>query len=89
MLISSLEYQVEKQTQTHYYRKSEEVHDHVFAPKDGGIMAYMTGVGEGIQAGDYLILQDDYQSEQYKVDKINYYAAPPDMWVALLKQVVN
>ncbi|HBE16550.1 MAG TPA: hypothetical protein DEA78_22085 [Cyanobacteria bacterium UBA11159] len=87
MLIPSLEFQLEKQSQTHYYRRSQEIHDHVFAPKSGGIMAYMTGEGKGIQPGDYLILGDDYQSQQYQVDKINYYATPPDMWIALLKQV--
>ncbi|HBL57023.1 MAG TPA: hypothetical protein DDZ80_00125 [Cyanobacteria bacterium UBA8803] len=74
-------------TETHYYTCSCEAHDHVFAPKDGGIRAYMTGQGKGIKQGDYLVLQGGYGSEPYQVDKINYYSNPPDMWIALLKQV--
>ncbi|HAG84503.1 MAG TPA: hypothetical protein DCL61_25945 [Cyanobacteria bacterium UBA12227] len=73
----------------HYCTVSDEIYDHIFAPKEGGIKAYMTGQGQGIECGDYLILKEKSNGERYQVDKINYYSNPPDMWIALLKQVVN
>jgi hypothetical protein len=71
---------------THHYKVSNDCHNHVFVPKDGGIRAYMTEQGQGVEPGDYLILQKGSTSNRYQVDKINYYSSPPDMWIALLKQ---
>lgn len=71
---------------THHYKVSNDPHNHVFVPKDGGIRAYMTEQGEGVEAGDYLVLQKGAICDRYQVDKINYYSSPPDMWIALLKQ---
>lgn len=71
---------------THHYQVSNDRHNHVFVPKDGGIRAYMTEQGQGVEPGDYLILQRGSTSNRYQVDKINYYSNPPDMWIALLKQ---
>lgn len=71
---------------THHYTVSDEIHDHIFAPKNGGIRAYMTQQGKGIKRGDYLILQAGSNSNRYQVDKISYYSDPPDMWIALLRQ---
>ncbi|MFP4103344.1 hypothetical protein [Coleofasciculus sp.] len=71
---------------THHYKVSNDRHNHVFVAKDGGIRAYMTEQGQGVEPGDYLILQKGSTSNRYQVDKINYYSSPPDMWIALLKQ---
>lgn len=71
---------------THHYKLSNDRHNHVFVPKDGGIRAYMTEQGQGVEPGDYLILHRGSTSNRYQVDKINYYSSPPDMWIALLKQ---
>ncbi|MEQ9000142.1 MAG: hypothetical protein RID53_26975 [Coleofasciculus sp. B1-GNL1-01] len=76
----------QRQQKTHHYKVSNERHNHVFVAKDGGIRAYMTEQGQGVEPGDYLILQRGSTSNRYQVDKINYYASPPDMWIALLKQ---
>lgn len=45
----------------------------------------MTGRGQGIEGGDCLILSNGFDSCRYRVEKINYYSNPPDMWIALLK----
>lgn len=79
---------LKQNTKTHYYTKYEDAHDHIFELREGGIKAYMTGEGKGIQRGDYLILQENSHAEPYQVDKINYYSNPPDMWVAILKQAL-
>ncbi|MEQ8974727.1 MAG: hypothetical protein RIE73_30620 [Coleofasciculus sp. C1-SOL-03] len=76
----------QQQKRTHHYKVSNERYNHVFVSKDGGIRAYMTEQGQGIEPGDYLVLQRGSTSNRYQVDKINYYANPPDMWIALLKQ---
>ena len=78
--------QLQEKNKTHYYTISCQAHDHVFAAKQGGVKAYMTAQGKGIQAGDYLILQAGSSYKRYQVDKIAYYSEPPDMWVALLKK---
>jgi len=76
----------QQRKKTHHYKVSNERHNHVFVAKDGGIRAYMTEQGQGVEPGDYLILQRGSTSNRYQVDKINYYASPPDMWIAQLKQ---
>lgn len=49
----------------------------------------MTGIGKGIKPGDYLILQRDSELCRYQVEEIDYYSDPPDMWMALLKKVID
>jgi hypothetical protein len=67
---------------THDYRRLVAGQDYIFEPIEGEDRAYLTGRGERIKAGDYLILFDRYQ-----IEKIDYYASPPDMWwIALIKR---
>ncbi|MBE9038961.1 hypothetical protein [aff. Roholtiella sp. LEGE 12411] len=62
--------------------------DYIFEPIDGELEGYMTGQGKGIKPSDYIILRRGYQSYKYQVEGIDYYCDPPDMWMALLKQVL-
>ncbi|WP_331280993.1 hypothetical protein [Fischerella sp. PCC 9605] len=48
----------------------------------------MTAQRRGIKRGDWIILRDDRYSYRYQVEEIDYYAEPPDMWIALLNQVI-
>jgi MioC protein len=71
-----------RKPKTHDYRKLVAGQDYIFEPIEGGDQAYLTGQGKRVKRGDYLILSDRYQ-----VEEIDYYANPPDMWIALLKRV--
>jgi hypothetical protein len=61
--------------------------DYVFELLNGGMEAQMTGVGKGIKPDDYIILQHGSGSYRYRVEDIDYYSDPPNMWMALLKQI--
>lgn len=47
-----------------------------------GIRAQMTGYGKGINVKDYIILTK--QGIRYRVEAIDYYADPANLWTALL-----
>jgi MioC protein len=69
------------------YTGYEPGRDYLFESIDGGAGGYMTGQGKGIERGDYLILPDGSGTSRYRVDEIDYYSNPSDMWIALLKPV--
>ncbi|MBD2441470.1 hypothetical protein [Nostoc sp. FACHB-110] len=72
---------------THDYSKLIQGQEYVFEPLNDGLEAHMTGVGKGIKPLDYIILRCDCQLCRYQVEQIDYYAEPPNMWIALLKKV--
>jgi hypothetical protein len=69
---------------THDYTKRTWGHDYIFRPVDGGMKASLSGWGTGIEAGDYLLLEqpDGGGSTRYKVDEIRYERDPRDQWHA-------
>ena len=44
----------------------------------------MTGFGTDIKQGDFIVINDETSTTTYKVENIDYYLDPPDMWMALL-----
>jgi len=62
--------------------------DYVFEPRNEEVGGYMTGQGKSIKPSDYIILQHGSKSYKYLVEEIDYYSDPPDMWIALLRQVI-
>jgi len=72
---------------THDYRHLVWGSDYVFELLNTEMLASMTGIGEGIKADDYIILQKDGKSYRYQVQQIDYYSDPPDMWIAVLKEI--
>lgn len=68
----------------HDYRQRCWGHDYTFTPQDGGQRGQLSGWGEGIQQGDYLLLQHPESADgtRYQVETIRYYPDPPDMWRA-------
>jgi hypothetical protein len=61
--------------------------DYVFELSGQGDTGHMTGCGKGITPGDCLLLCQGGESVEYKVEEINYYANPSNMWTALLTRV--
>lgn len=45
---------------------------------------YMTGVGDGIQQNDQILLQQASGSVLYKVVEIDHYSNVRNLWIALL-----
>jgi len=72
----------------HDYSQLVRGRDYVFDPLHGGLGGYMTATGKGIKPRDYIVLQYGCKSYQYKVEEIDYYSDPSDMWMALVKQVI-
>jgi hypothetical protein len=68
----------------HDYTRRFWGHDYVFEPIDEGLRGKVMGWGNGITAGDYLILQNGNgdESTRYKVETIRYELDPSDMWSA-------
>lgn len=53
----------------------------------GENQAYMTGQKHGVLRGDYILLEFEQKTELYQIQTLDYYASPPDMWMALLLKV--
>jgi MioC protein len=71
----------------HDYTRAEKEGSYIFEPIEGALKGYMTGRGGRMKCGDLVILPDGCGSSRYQVDQIDYYSNPPDMWIALLRQV--
>ena len=69
-------------SKTHDYTIRCWGHDYTFDPVDGGDRGDMMGWGNGIEQGDFLLLQNGDGSTRYKVISIKYFGDPPDMWSA-------
>ncbi|MBU7582170.1 MAG: hypothetical protein KAF91_04545 [Nostoc sp. TH1S01] len=74
---------------THDYSRFTTGRDYVFESLNQGLEGQMTGIGKGIKACDYIILRRGAELFRYQVEEIDYYADPPDMWMALLKKVID
>lgn len=79
--------QKQQKNKTYDYTQSVCGIDYVFEPVDNQTKGYMTAQRKGIKRGDYIILRNGSSSYLYEVEEIDYYAEPPDMWMALLKAV--
>ena len=50
--------------------------------RDEGLNISICGWGVGISNGDFLILTNGSDTTRYRVQSIDYYRDPHDMWVA-------
>ena len=66
----------------HDYTKRYWGHDFIFDPIDDGQQAHMMGWGCGIEVGHFLIIPNGAETTRYRVDQIEYFNDPPDMWTA-------
>lgn len=78
-----------RKPKTYNYTKYVWGEDYIFESIDGENEGYMTGSGKGIERDDELILSNGTDSFRYRVEKIDYYSNPPDMWIAQLKKVMD
>jgi hypothetical protein len=77
------------QKQTHDYTQCVYGRDYVFESVNNWTQGYMTGQGKGVKRGDYILLQDSSDSHLYKVEEIEHYSEPSDMWIAFLQKVTS
>jgi len=69
---------------THNYTSSRLGKDYAFDEINECSHAYMTAYGRNIKRGDYIFVSLAGVRKRYKVETIDYYADPPDLWIALL-----
>ncbi|MEH2168984.1 MAG: hypothetical protein V7K41_20455 [Nostoc sp.] len=81
--------ELKQKKKTHDYRQQVCGGDYIFERLNEGTIGYMTGVGKSVKTCDRIILREGCESYQYQVEEIDYYSAPSDMWIALLKQIPN
>lgn len=68
---------------THDYTQRGWGHDYAINRViDGGTVLRASGWGSGISEGDFLILPNGEATTRYRVESIEYYRDPPDMWSA-------
>lgn len=79
------------QPKVHDYTRQQQGQDYCFgsAPKETSVgeRFYMTGVGDGIQPNDSILLQQDSGSVRYRVVEISHYGNVRSLWIALLAPV--
>lgn len=66
---------------THNFTHQVEGVNYVLEAIDAG-RTQMTAYGKGIKRGDCIILTQD--KRRYRVEAIDYYADPPNLWTAVL-----
>jgi hypothetical protein len=52
-----------------------------------GMEGYLTGYGNKIKPGVYILLSIDQNLQTYEVKELNVYASPADLWTAHLVKV--
>lgn len=68
-------------TATHDYTRRYLGHDFlIHRVENEGWLIHVSGWGEGLREGDYLILPNTEGSTRYRLVSVSYYADPPDMW---------
>jgi ribosome biogenesis protein Nip4 len=78
-----------KKKKTHDFTKYVRGNDYVFEIAEDSMKAYMTAQTKDVKCGDYIILQIGSESCRYQVEQIDYYANPSDMWMALIRKVID
>jgi hypothetical protein len=86
-LVSFPANELKQKNKIHDYSQLVLGSDYVFERLNEGTIGYMTGIGKNIKPCDRIILREGCESYQYQVEEVDYYSAPSDMWIALLKQV--
>ncbi len=70
-------------SKTHCYTRQVSGEHYAIEAVEGDRFS-MTAYGEGVHSDDYILLTENLRSVRYKIEQIDYYADPPDLWVALL-----
>ena len=60
-------------------------HDYtIMGIHDGGKRLNVSGWGDGLREGHYILLQQGDGSTRYLIKEVSYYSDPDDMWKAVL-----
>lgn len=74
-----------KRQRIHNFTHQESGVEYVFdAIDEQAIKGYMTAQGRGVKPNDIIVMIQNSHPQRYRVETIEYYASPADMWVALL-----
>jgi hypothetical protein len=76
-------------------KKTLKAHTYVLPLKNGNTFALepvsgdalkfcMTGFGAGLKRGEFIIINDRHSIKTFKIEAIDYYLDPPDLWTASL-----
>ncbi len=76
---------VKRHLNTHNYTKLVCGIDYMCELIDDGRGACMTGFGQNVKPGNYIVWEQNNQSYCYQVQEVDYYFDPSDMWIAKLK----
>jgi hypothetical protein len=69
----------------HHYLKTVDSNSFALEPVGKNALEFsMTAFGADIKQGDFIVINDKTSTITYKVEDIDYYLDPPDMWMALL-----
>jgi hypothetical protein len=69
----------------HRYLKTFDSNEFALDPVGKNALEFsMTGFGADIKQGDFIVINDKPSTISYKVESIDYYLDPPDMWMASL-----
>jgi hypothetical protein len=69
----------------HHYLKTFDSNSFALEPAGKNSLEFsMTAFGADIKEGDFIVINDKISTITYKVESIDYYLDPPDMWMALL-----
>jgi hypothetical protein len=69
----------------HHYFKTIDSNSFALEPLGKNAFEFsMTGFGAYIKQGDFIVINDKTSTITYRVEGIDYYLDPPDMWMALL-----
>jgi len=63
--------------------------DYVFEVAEDPTKGYITAQSKDVKCGDYIILRIGSVDCRYQVEQIDYYANPSDMWMGLIKKVMD
>jgi MioC protein len=80
---------LQPQARNHDFTHCKNEKDYAFEFIENEQTGYMTAQRSGIQTGDYITLKIGSHFIQYEVETLSYYADPPDLWMASLKQVTD
>jgi hypothetical protein len=69
----------------HHYLQTIDSNSFALEPVGKNALEFsMTGFGADIKQGDFIVINDETSTITYKVECIDYYLDPPDLWMALL-----
>lgn len=71
----------------HDYTRYKHGADYVFDSADNETSGCMTGQRRGIKPGHHILIRVNEVPERYEIMAIDYYASPPDLWVASLSKL--